>query len=61
MSEFDVTICVKVTKTYRILAVDVDSAEEQAHQIFNFAYDGVHDDSYDQDVVEIVEVTNDES
>lgn len=55
LTPYCVTITATVTKTYRIEAENLESAIENAHEIFNLLPDDA-DEHYDQQVVNAFEV-----
>jgi len=57
MKAYDVTIAVRLTKTYRVPAHDEDDAYVQAHEIFSMNRDGASE-RYEQETLDIVEVTD---
>ena len=59
MKTFEVTIRVTITKTLRVEAETEDDAAEQANQEFSVLND--RDESYEQDTLEVVEVTEEQS
>jgi hypothetical protein len=56
MKTYDVTIQATVTKTIRVEAVDSNEATIQAHEEFNI-YSGEAEEHYDEQTLEISEVT----
>ena len=57
MKTYDVTIIVRLTKTYRVEAHDQDDAYEQAHEIFSMDRDGASE-HYEQETLDIQEATD---
>lgn len=53
MGKYKVQIEASIVKTYEVEADDEDSAIEQAHQLFDPGNDGVPDDKYDEQLVEV--------
>jgi hypothetical protein len=56
MKTYDVTIQATVTKTIRVEAKDSNEATIQAHEEFN-VYSGEAEEHYDEQTLEISEVT----
>ena len=55
MKTYEVTIRATVTKTYEVRAVNEDSAEDLANDMFDVSYERGIPDKYAQDTIEIRE------
>ena len=55
MKTYEVTIRATVTKTYEVRAVDKESAEDLAHDMFTVSCEGP--EKYQQDTLEVEEVS----
>ena len=55
MKTYEVTIRATVTKTYEVRAVDKESAEDLANDMFDVSYESGIPDKYAQDTIEIQE------
>ena len=53
MKTYEVTIRATVTKTYEVRAVDEESAEDLANDMFDVSYEGGIPDKYAQETIEI--------
>jgi hypothetical protein len=56
---YDVVIEAVVTKTIRVNAIDSDAAYDLAHEMFTVMKTG-HDEHYDQNTLDIYEVSHDD-
>ena len=53
MKTYEVTIRATVTKTYEVRAVNEESAEDLANDMFDVAYEGGIPDKYTQDTLKV--------
>tara|TARA_R100001480_G_scaffold11022_3_gene19561 strand:+ start:1993 stop:2181 length:189 start_codon:yes stop_codon:yes gene_type:complete len=60
MKTYEVTIRATVTKTYEVRAINEDSAEDLANDMFDVSYERGIPDKYAQDTIEIREAEDDE-
>lgn len=56
MKTYEVTIRATVTKTYEVRAVDEESAEDLANDMFVVSYEGGVSERYGQDTLDVEEV-----